>query len=52
MKKKNSKNEFVVVELGNIVSYSRKSTIHCVKNTQDKRGAYKVQDIVYKNYGT
>jgi hypothetical protein len=35
-----------------MVSYSRKGTIHCVKNTQDKGGAYKVQDIVYNSYET
>ncbi len=51
--RKCSKNGIATIEWSSVVSYSRKSAIHCVKNTPNKWRTCKVQlDAICSSYGT
>ncbi len=51
--RKCSKNGIAIIEWSSVVSYSKNSAIHCVKNTQDRGGTSRVQlDIICSSYKT
>jgi len=50
--RKSIKKRTIVAKWWSAIPRSRKNIVYHVKNTQDKRVAYKVHDAIYNNYGT